>query len=96
MTNIAVLWFRRNARIGVVATKANRMTVGDGLEGTFFQPEIVTQVLRRFCHIFFAGIPLWLISGMAYGTTGRRFLLLCFLQRRSYKQSVFSLVCGLA
>ena len=80
MANVAVLWFRRDAGIGVVTGEANCVTVRNSFEGAFLQPKVIAQILRWFGDVFFAGVTLRLIGLMTDGTA-LRWSVFLFLER---------------
>ena len=85
MAGVAVGWRGRNSGIGAVTGEADRMTVRDGLECAFLQPETVTNILWRLGHVFFAGIALRLVSLVTDGTALWWFVLFLFLERHRHE-----------
>ena len=72
MTGLAVLWLGRNSRINVVTGKANRVTVGNRLERSLLEPEVIADIFRWFDEILFARLALCLICLVTDGTALRR------------------------
>ena len=82
MTNIAILWLWCDAGISVMTGEAASMTIGNGLEGTLLQPEVIAKIPWRPRYVLIVGITLRLIGGVTDRTT--RWCLL-LLERNGYK-----------
>ena len=90
MTDFAVLWLRRDARISVMTREADRVTVRDRLERALLQPEVIPDVFRRLDDVLFARLALRLVSLVTNGTAlGRRWFL--FLEQNAYEESAIAI-----